>query len=151
MNNNLSVVRGQLSVVRSKKPTTDESFTTVVMLTLALGIGANTTIFTVINTLLLRSLPVRDPDQLVLLASANRNGTPLETRPSARIEALSTTVYNFSYQLYEQFRHGGSSLSGLFGVTDVSKQRMKTDGAETEFIRAQGVTGNFFAVLGITI
>ena len=66
-----------------------KGFTGVAVLTLAFGIRANTAIFTVINALLLRSLPVKAPDELVLLASANRNGAPPERNPSARIEALS--------------------------------------------------------------
>jgi putative ABC transport system permease protein len=111
-----------------KKP----GFTLIAVFTLALGIGANTSIFTVINTLLLRSLPVKDPAGLVLLASVNRTGPG----------------YSFSYPLYEQLRDGGRSLSGLFAAAEVSKHRMIADGTETEFIRAQEVTGNFFSVLG---
>jgi predicted permease len=109
-----------------------KGFTIVAVLTLALGIGANTAIFSVMNALLLRSLPVKDPGELVLLASVNRNGP----------------AYNFSYPLYEQLRDGAHSFSGLFGVTDVSKRRMNAGGTETEFIRTQDVTGNFFAALG---
>jgi hypothetical protein len=79
-------------------------FTAVAVLTLSLGIGANTAIFTVMNTLLLRALPVKAPDELVLLGSANRHATPPEASPSARIAALSSAVYNFSHLLYEQLR-----------------------------------------------
>src|SRR5262249_53769043 len=98
---------------------------------------------------LLRPLPVKAPDELVLLASANRNGAPIETSPSARIPALASTVYIFSYQLYEELRDGAHSLSSIFGATDVSKRRMQAGGAETEFIRAQGVTGAFFSALDV--
>jgi putative ABC transport system permease protein len=110
-----------------------KGFTAVAALTLALGIGANTAIFSVMNTLLLRSLPVKNPEELVLLATVNRNGP----------------VYNFSYPAYELLRDGGHSFSGLFATTDVSKRRMNAGGTETEFIRAQEVSGNFFAVLGV--
>jgi len=112
---------------------THKGFTIVAVLTLALGIGANTAIFTVMNALLLRTLPVKDPNELVLLANVTRTG------PS----------HGFSYSSYEQLRDGGGSLAGLFVAFDVSKQRMKAGRTETEFIRAQAVSGNFFAVLGV--
>jgi putative ABC transport system permease protein len=110
-----------------------KGFTAVAVLTLALGIGANTAIFSVMNTLLLRSLPVKDPDELALLAGVYRTGVH----------------YTFSYPMYKEFRDSGRSLSGLFAATDVSKRRMNCVGLESEFISAQQVTGNFFSVLGV--
>jgi hypothetical protein len=112
-----------------------KGFTIVAVFTLALGIGANTAIFSVMNALLLRSLPVKAPEELVLLASVNRNGP----------------TYNFSYPLYEQLRDGSHSFSSLFASTDVSKRLMKADGRESEFIRAQEVSGNFFSALGTPV
>src|SRR5262245_12328151 len=109
-----------------------KGFTAVAAMTLALGIGANTAIFSVMNALLLRSLPVRDPEELALLASVNRNGPD----------------YIFSYPLYEQLRDGNHTFSNLFGAADVSKLRISAGGTERETIRAQEVTGNFFSALG---
>src|SRR6266511_2709404 len=113
-------------------------FTAVVALTLALGIGANTSIFTVINTVLLRSLPVKNPGELVQV---------VVTRPSGQHDR------GFSYPFYEQLRDGGQSLSGLFAAGWVGERdRLKVANggdAETEFVRAQAVSGNFFSVLGV--
>jgi predicted permease len=112
-------------------------FTAVAVLTLALGIGANTAIFTVINTLLLRSLPVTNPGELVSLAVVGRD------RPS----------YNFSFPLYEQFRDHSRNVAGIFAAGGIPKRRMIASGfggTETEFVRAQEVTGNFFSLLGVS-
>src|SRR6266540_739732 len=112
-------------------------FTAVAVLTLALGIGANTAIFTVINTVMLRSLPVKDPEELVIVA----------------IVGPARTSHNFSYPLYERLRDGGRSLSGLFAAGGIPRRRMIASGlggTETQFIRAQEVTGNFFSVLGVS-
>ena len=65
-------------------------FTSVAVLTLALGIGANTAIFTIINALMLRSLPVSHPEQLIQVCSGRGN---LNNR-------------HFSHPEYEQFRDG---------------------------------------------
>ena len=113
--------------------TRDPGFTTVAVLTLALGIGANTAIFTMINTLLLRSLPVKDPQQLVLVTD----------RGNASL----------GYPLYEQLCDGNQSFSGLFTATNgISKRNMTvtaTGGAEAEPVWTRAVSGNFFSVLGV--
>src|SRR2546425_4856809 len=82
-------------------------FTTVAVLTLALGIGANTAIFTVINTVLLRSLPVKNPDELIQVVVTGESGRP---------------NFAFSYPFYEQLRDGGRSLSGLFAAGGVGEK-----------------------------
>jgi len=112
-------------------------FTAVAVLTLGLGIGANTAIFTVINTLLLRSLPVQKPEELVLLTKVGSEG---------RDEA-------FSYPLYAELRDGSHSLSGLFAAGGPGRQRIlagATADGEAEPITGQAVSGNFFSVLGVS-
>ncbi|MHC4331538.1 MAG: ABC transporter permease, partial [Planctomycetota bacterium] len=107
-------------------------FTAVAVLTLALGIGANTAIFTMINTLLLRSLPVKDPQQLVLVTDGGNA--------------------SLGYPLYEQFRDDNRSFSGLFAADGISKRSMTVtgaSGAEAEPTWARAVSGNFFSVLGV--
>src|SRR6266571_1343152 len=111
-------------------------FTAVAVLTLALGIGANTAIFSVINTLMLRSLPVRKPHELV----------------QASVAGVSGRDHTFTYPGYERHRDGARLLSGLFAAGNVGEGSMVASGmggTETEIIRPQPVTGNFFSVLGV--
>jgi predicted permease len=113
-------------------------FTAVAVLTLALGIGANTAIFTVINTLMLRSLtlPVRDPQELVQVSVVGGSGRN----------------YTFTYPGFERLRDGASRLSGLFAAGNVSPGQMIASGmggTEAEVVRPQPVSGNFFSVLDV--
>ncbi len=107
-------------------------FTAVAVLTLALGIGANTAVFTLIEALLLKSLPgVRDPQRLVLVTD---NGHA-----------------SLHYPLYERLRDGSRSLSGLFTCASVEKHRVRVDDSEAakaEPVWDQAVSGDFFSVLG---
>jgi putative ABC transport system permease protein len=118
-------------------------FSLIAIVTLALGIGANTAIFSVINTLLLRSLPVARPGELVLIGVNQRVGHEVFGPPGRG--------YTFPYPLYERLCDESRGLVGLCAAGSVSKRRMiAAGGTETEFIRAQEITGNFFSVLGVS-
>ena len=106
-------------------------FTTVTVLSLALGIGANTAIFSLIDTALLKSLPVRDPEQLYLVAHAGERGV--------------TEANNFPF--FEQLRDHNQSFAGLLAFNP--NQWKVTAGSETEIVAGQVVTGNYFSVLGV--
>ena len=106
--------------------------TAVAILSLALGIGANTAIFSLINTLMLRMLPVRDPQQLVELL----NKYPGEPRGSY-----------FSRKSYEHYRDLNHVFSGLIGA-NASRLNVRAVG-EPEVLDGEFVTGNFFSVLGL--
>jgi predicted permease len=108
-------------------------FTAVAVLTLALGIGANTAIFTLINALLLKSLPgVKDPQQLVLVTDRGS--------------------YSLPYVLYDWLHDRSQSFSGLFSVGWPERRRVGVMGqgaTQAEPVQAQAVSGNFFDVLGV--
>jgi len=108
-------------------------FTTVAVVSLALGIGANTAIFSLINTLMLRQLPVREPQQLVEFMSAY----PGEPRRNG-----------FQYAHYERVRDASTTLSDVFGFAP-ARLTVVRDGSSTHEVSAEYVTGNFFAALGV--
>ena len=74
-----------------------KGWTAVVVLSLALGIGANTAIFTIIITVLLRSLPVKNPEELVQVVVTSGSPRPAHT---------------FSYPFYERLRDNGPACKG---------------------------------------
>lgn len=107
-------------------------FAVVAILTLALGIGANTAIFSVLYPLLLRDLPVRNPNELVQISSAGRLG-PLE---SSEVR---------SFYLY---RDKSRVFSGVLGFSAAGDCEVETNG-RTSNARDAIVSGNYFTVLGV--
>ena len=118
------------------------AFTSVAVLTLALGIGANTAIFTVVNAVLLRMLPIKDPQQLVIV------GDP--TRANGRSNGTPRTDI-FSYPLYQELRDTNSVFSGLCGAA--SDHHIEVDagqgGSSDDRITGRMVSGNYFSLLGV--
>jgi predicted permease len=105
-------------------------FTAVALLTLTLAIGANTAIFSLIDPLLFRDLPVRDPASLVQFSFQYPRDPPLNM---------------FGLATYEQYRDENHVFSDVFGLQALNTQSMNGD----EPIGAQVVTGNFFQSLGV--
>ena len=121
------------------------AFTAVVVLTLALGIGANAAIFGLCDALLLRALPVRNPAGLVQLSDGTGRGRWDGTFPD-RMDL-------YPYQLYRQLRaENGAAFEDLAAYDSLGLPAMVRGGgaAETEE-RASGlvVSGNFFGLLGV--
>ncbi len=110
-------------------------FVLVVVLTLALGIGANTAIFSLMDQVLLRSLPVRDPGSLVLLDG-----------PGA-FQGRTMNAMTFSYPMYRDFRDRNEVFEGILARVPVSMTVVWRGQSE----RASGelVTGNYFELLGV--
>jgi predicted permease len=117
-------------------------FTTVAVLTLALGIGANTAIFTVVNALLLKMLPVKDPKELVVV------GNPAD--PNQRSNGTPGTDV-FSYPLYKELRDQNSVFSGLCAAGSDHHIVVNTGqgGDADEKVAGRMVSGNYFSVLGL--
>src|SRR5215218_3968741 len=110
----------------------NKGFTAVAVLTLALGIGANTAIFSVVNDLLLRPLPYGDADRVVMLWEVTPSGRHMNTTSRAN---------------FRQWRAQGSSFEGMAAFTD---QRLNLTGAgEPEEVAAQFATPDLFKVLGV--
>jgi predicted permease len=112
-------------------------FTTVALLSLAIGIGANTAIFTLLDQLLLRPMPVRDPHALVLLnLPGARSGNIWTNRP-------------FSYPMYTRLRDEVKTLDGL--AAQFAIQASFSTGETSEFVNTQLTSGNWFATMGVAM
>ena len=115
-------------------------FAAVVIFTLALGIGANTAIFSLVDSVLLKMLPVEEPERLVAL-------DPFVPAINARGER-----YNFSYPLFEEVRDRSLSFSGVFAALDGTSTMdliQPGPGRQTEKAEVQLVSGEYFQVLGV--
>jgi predicted permease len=117
-------------------------FTAVAVLTLALGIGANTAIFTLINAVILKMLPVRDVQRLVVLgdptlAHSRSHGTP------------QTDI--FSYPLYKEIRDHNSVFEDVLAAGELHRVRTADASGKSISDEVLGslVTGNYFSLLGV--
>ncbi len=111
------------------------------VLTLALGVGANTAIFSLLDQALLRSLPVRAPEQLVILSSPGKMWGGHIGNNGAGFEK------SFSYPMYRDLRDRGMAFDGLV-ATAPAKVGIARDGA-SNLSDAEIVSGNYFSVLGV--
>ncbi len=118
-------------------------FTSVAVLSLALGIGANTAIFSLIDTLLLKMLPVKDPQQLVALTDPTNSGVNIGTSTGER--GL------LSNREFEALRDRNQAFSGMLAAQgEMQKDNASIDGHPVEELRTRLVSGGYFAVLGAT-
>ncbi|HEV3278331.1 MAG TPA: ABC transporter permease [Terriglobia bacterium] len=130
-------------------------FTLVATATLALGIGANTAIFSLIDAVMLKTLPVRRPEQLVLLkwASESRPGTvPWFVHSlSGDSDQDSTgrfTSTAFSYPVFEGIRDGNEEFSNVLAFADTDRLNVGI-GGQAGLANGQLVSGDFFSTLGV--
>src|SRR5215510_13128946 len=111
----------------------DKGFTAIALLSLALGIGANAAIFSLVDAVLIKMLPVKNPEQLVFL---ERGDVPPGPQRS------------LSRAFFEQARAERETLAGVCAFETDPRVNVALDG-QAEVAKVQRVTGGFFAVLGV--
>jgi putative ABC transport system permease protein len=114
-------------------------FAAVAVLILALGIGANTAIFSMLDQVLLRDLPVKDADRLVILRYTGEHEGHVHSRDDEHLY--------FSYPMYRDLRDRNSVFDGVI-ATSWAQAGVEWNG-QPELVNAELVSGNYFDVLGL--
>jgi predicted permease len=135
----------------------NKGWTAVAILSLALGIGVNTALFSLVNSLLLQTLPVRNPGELVSFRwygdtnlSTARSGygyvapDPLVASSDGRFRDAT-----FSFGVFEELRAESRPLAELFAVANTGSVNLFAN-SQAELARAEVVSGNFHRTLGVT-
>ena len=121
-------------------------WTLVVLVSLALGIGANTALFSAVDGMLFRTLPVADPDGLVRLRWTGDNGAVRGVTSSGSTGGMGVSG-SFSYPVFEALHDANETLSGMFAATRTSLN-LVVDG-RGEIATGLAATGDYFRVLGV--
>ncbi len=122
------------------------AFTVTVLLTLALGIGANAAIFTLVHSVLLRSLPVADPKMLVRVGDTNDCCVNNGTRDSGDYSLFSTEVYEQMKKSTPEFEELAAMQAG-FGYRPIVVRGANE--AEARSVMGEFVSGNYFRTFGL--
>jgi putative ABC transport system permease protein len=109
------------------------AFTAVAIASRALGIGANTAIFSLVNALILRPLPVHEPGRLFLVSTPAGSNGP-----------------EFSYATFAQIRDHVDAFDGAFAYTDCCGKSIVSDSGHHAMVDRQFVTGDFFQTRGVS-
>ena len=129
----------------------NKAFTAVAVLSLAMGIGANTALFSLIDAVLLKMLPVREPKELVLFhwfsgpRGMLRSHDGNMSRDPVTREMTGTS---FSYWTFEQVRDANESLSDVFAFAPIQQLNVNVDG-QAEIASGQLITGAYYEALGV--
>src|SRR6267142_81454 len=111
-------------------------FTLTAILSLALGIGANTGIFTLLHASLWRPLPVKDPEQIFHLMRASSGGEFADE-------------FSYSYPLFQQFSKIAGPWGEIFATSTFGSRRFSLDQVSNERVAGEAVSANFFSALQV--
>ena len=128
--------------------------TLTTVLTLAIAIGANTAIFSIMDGLLLRSLPVEDPSHLMLLKWSAHKRPNYHSSSSYgdcvnQFRGDNPSGCNFSHPFYEDLRDHAASFSSIAAFGGGGQLNVSGNG-QASIARGQMVSGNYFSTLGVT-
>ncbi|MCI0392221.1 MAG: ABC transporter permease, partial [Acidobacteria bacterium] len=109
-------------------------FSVVVVLSLTIGIGLNAAIFNIINSILIKSLPVNNPNELVLINQSTSRGL----------------IPTFSYPAYSYFKDHNEVFASILATDGVALVSGNIEGApQAEFVKRELVSANYFSTLGV--
>lgn len=124
-----------------------------VVLSLTIGIGANTAIFTLVDAAILKPLPVKDPDSLRIVEWTNEIFPAWVNNINGAFRQTSGGRYqgtSISSNLYRRLAREQRSFAALIGVADADSVAIATDASPASQVKLQWVSGNFFQGLGVS-
>ncbi len=126
-------------------------FTAMATLSLALGIGANTAIYSFMDAILLRALPVQNPESLIVFNWHSKDHPKVANNFSGSTHKDDKTGYtsgNFPYPAFELFHGQNSVFSSVFGFNSAGRLNIQIQG-QADLAQSQYVSGEFFSGLGV--
>lgn len=126
---------------------------TAVVLSLAIGVGANTAIFSLVDAAILRPLPVKDPDSLRIIEWINQGFPAGVNNINGGLKQLTAGRYrgtSVNANLYRRLAREQQAFDALIGVADADPVAIADGASPAEQVKLQWVSGNFFQGLGVS-